>query len=42
MNQWSFVIAAYLAVAIAIACLIAWSWVAMRQAEAKLDESSGR
>jgi hypothetical protein len=33
MNQWSFVIAAYLAVAITIAGLIACSWAAMRQAE---------
>ena len=34
MNHWAFVIAAYAVTLIATAALVAWSWAAMRSAEA--------
>lgn len=37
MNQWAFVIAAYLVTACAVGGLIAWAVLAMRRAEARLD-----
>ncbi|MDV3257783.1 MAG: heme exporter protein CcmD [Sphingomonas sp.] len=33
MNQWAFVAAAYGLAVLAIAGLVAWSWVSMRRAE---------
>jgi hypothetical protein len=37
MSQWSFVIAAYALVGIAVAALIGASYAAMRKAEAKAE-----
>jgi len=42
MNQWAFVIAAYAVALTAVAALVAWSYVAMRKAEAEADRSGGR
>jgi heme exporter protein CcmD len=38
MNQWAFVIGAYVVTAVGIAGLIAWAVASMRRAEARLDE----
>jgi hypothetical protein len=37
MNQWSFVLAAYVLAAFATLGLIGWSWASMRSAEAEAD-----
>ena len=37
MNQWSFVIAAYVLVALASVGLILWAWWSMRAAEADAE-----
>lgn len=37
MNQWSFVIAAYLLVALATIGLIGWAFLAMRRAETEAE-----
>jgi heme exporter protein CcmD len=42
MNHWAFVTAAYLVVAVAMAGLIGWSYVAMRRAEADADAARRR
>ena len=42
MSQWSFVIAAYGLVAVAVVGLIAWSWNAMRRAEAEAEAARRR
>jgi len=42
LDQWDFVVLAY-AVGVAAALLLAgWSWLAMRRAERRRDESRGR
>ena len=38
LDQWPFVIAAFAVAIGATLLLVAWSWVAMRRAEAKRDE----
>jgi hypothetical protein len=35
MNQWSFVIAAYLVVAVATIAVVGWAYGAMRRAEGR-------
>lgn len=42
MNQWAFVSAAYAVTVLGIGGLVLASWLAMRRAEARLDELSGR
>ena len=37
MNQWQFVVAAYLVVGLATLALILWSWQVMRAAEADAE-----
>ena len=37
MNPWPFVIAAYSIALAGTAALTAWSWIAMRRAEAQAD-----
>ena len=39
LAQWDFVIAAYAVGVIGILALVAWSWVAMRRAEARRDRT---
>lgn len=38
MNQWAFVTAAYAVTVAGVAALLAWSWLAMRRAEAAAEE----
>jgi len=42
MNQWSFVFAAYGLVALATIGLVAWSFLSMRDAEARADAAKRR
>jgi heme exporter protein CcmD len=42
MNQWAFVIAAYAVTVVGVGGLVIASWLAMRRAESRLDELSGR
>jgi len=42
LDQWPFVIAAFAVAVIATLALVAWSWLAMRQAEAKRDRARRR
>lgn len=37
MNAWPFILAAYGLTVVGTAGLVAWSWSAMRRAEAKAD-----
>jgi hypothetical protein len=37
MNPWPFVAAAYAIALVGTAALTAWSWIAMRRAEAQAD-----
>jgi hypothetical protein len=42
MNQWSFVIAAYAIVGVAIFGMIGWAWLAMRLAESEAEAAKRR
>ena len=42
MNQWSFVVAAYALVGLAMLGLVGWSLLAMRHAEAAADAAKRR
>jgi hypothetical protein len=42
LNQWDFVILAYVVGGIALALLIAWAWRSMRSAEARRDATRRR
>ena len=42
LDQWNFVIAAYAVVLLATLILVAWSWLAMKRAEARRDEAKRR
>ena len=42
LDQWDFVIAAYLVVVGATLALVAWSWLAMKRAERRRDEARGK
>lgn len=42
MNQWAFVLAAYLLTLVALAGLIGWTLAACRRAEAKADGAGRR
>lgn len=42
LNQWDFVIAAYLVAVAATLALVAWSWLAMKRAERRRDEARGK
>ena len=42
MNQWAFVIGAYAVTVVGVGGLVIASWLAMRRAESRLDELSGR
>ena len=42
LDQWHFVIAAYLVAVGATAALVAWSWLAMRRAERRRERSRDR
>lgn len=39
LDQWNFVIAAYAVTIVATLALVGWSWLAMKAAERKRDES---
>ena len=38
LDQWEFVIAAYAAGVLGTLAMVAWSWLAMKRAEARRDE----
>ena len=42
MNQWAFVVTAYAVTVFGVGGLVIASWLAMRRAESRLDELSGR
>ena len=42
LDQWNFVIAAYAIGVTATLVTVAWSWIAMRRAEARRDRAKGR
>ena len=42
LDQWDFVIAAYLIGVGATLALVAWSWAAMKRAERRRDEARGK
>jgi nitrate reductase gamma subunit len=42
LDQWDFVLAAYVVGIIGTAIMIAWSWLQMRRAEKRRDESRKR
>ena len=42
LDQWDFVIAAYLVGVVATLALVAWSWLAMKRAEQRRDEARGK
>lgn len=42
MNQWTFVVAAYLVVLAGVGGLLGWAIVSMRRAEAKAERLSER
>ncbi|MDE2437333.1 MAG: hypothetical protein KGM49_13840 [Sphingomonadales bacterium] len=42
LNQWTFVFAAYAIGVSATGALVAWSWMAMRRAEARRERSRER
>lgn len=42
LDHWDFVVAAYAVGIAATAIMIAWSWLAMRRAEQRRDESRKR
>ena len=42
LDQWAFVIAAYAIGIAATVVLVGWSWLAMRRAERRREESRGR
>lgn len=42
LDQWDFVLAAYAVGVAGTAVMIAWSWLAMRRAEKRRDESRKR
>jgi nitrate reductase gamma subunit len=39
LNEWSFVVAAYAVGVAGTLALVAWSWLAMRRAEARRERS---
>lgn len=39
LDQWNFVVAAYAVTIVATLALVGWSWLAMKAAERKRDES---
>lgn len=42
LDQWTFVLAAYAIGVGATLILVGWSWLAMKRAERRRDESRGR
>ncbi|MEL6238017.1 MAG: heme exporter protein CcmD [Pseudomonadota bacterium] len=42
LPQWDYVIAAYAVLLIAMAALIAWSWLSMRRAEQRREDMKRR
>ena len=42
LDQWEFVIAAYLVGVSATLALVAWSWLAMKRAEKRREEARGK
>ena len=42
LDQWDFVIAAYLVGVSATLTLVAWSWLAMKRAEKRREETRGK
>ena len=38
LNQWDFVVAAYAVGVSGTLAMVAWSWIAMKRAEARRDE----
>lgn len=42
LDQWTFVLAAYAIGVAATLVLVGWSWLSMKRAERRRDESRGR
>jgi hypothetical protein len=42
LNQWDFVLAAYALGIVGTLATVAWSWVAMKRAEARRDRARGK
>jgi hypothetical protein len=42
LDQWNFVVAAYVIGVGATLALVAWSWLAMKRAERRRDEARGK
>ena len=42
LDQWAFVLAAYAAGVAATLILVGWSWLAMRRAERRRDQTRGK
>ncbi|QYU68709.1 hypothetical protein J4558_00725 [Leptolyngbya sp. 15MV] len=41
LDQWNFVIAAYAVGVIGTLAMVAWSWIAMRRAERRREDTRG-
>ena len=39
LNQWTFVIAAYAVVIVGTLAMVGWSWIAMKRAEKRREET---
>ena len=42
LDQWDFVIAAYAVGVLATIAMVAWSWIAMKRAEARRERARGK
>ena len=42
LDQWDFVIAAYAVGVLATVAMVAWSWIAMKRAEARRERARGK
>jgi hypothetical protein len=42
LDQWEFVLAAYAVSILGVLTLVAWSWIAMKRAEARREEVKRR
>ena len=42
LDQWDFVLAAYVVGLVAVGLLVAWSWLSMRAAEKRREKARGQ